>query len=144
MQGTWGSGVHEWKLRLAGKRLDAVQQELLEAQAQLRKGRIELGLLRERARGEDSAEELKRKLQVLQELEQVLGKEVEQRAREVQGLSKGTTDLQWLRDEIAQVEELTRRIGREKQALEVEVDAPPRIRLLQEATRALTKPPRPR
>src|SRR5207302_6393529 len=63
----------------------------------------------------------------------MLGKEVKDRGQDLHSLRKGTIDLEWLRDEIAQIEEVTKAIGRQKQALEVEIEAPQRVKLLEEA-----------
>ena len=47
---------------------------------------------------------------------------------------KDSVDLDWLRDEIRQVEEVTQAIVRQMQTLEVEIPGPPRVQLMQEAT----------
>ncbi len=55
LQDALGRDAHGVNLRLARQRLDAVHRELLQAQAQLRRGRIELGLLRGRQPGRAGA-----------------------------------------------------------------------------------------
>jgi succinoglycan biosynthesis transport protein ExoP len=77
--------------------------------------------------------EAERKLALLADMEQLLAKEVKDRTQEVNLLFKGSVDLEWLRDEIAQADEVGKALGKQIQALQVEMEAPPRITLLEDA-----------
>ncbi len=90
--------------------------------------------VRDKARAElETKQQLARDRLVFQEAyHKQLSKEVKDRVEKNQGLRKKAVDLSWLQEEIAQVEEMARQLGRRVQNLEVEIQAPSRIRLLEE------------
>jgi len=53
--------------------------------------------------------------------------------KETQALNKGTLDLESLREEIVHVDEVAKRAGTQIEALKVELQAPSRINVLEEA-----------
>src|SRR5262249_11686928 len=73
----------------------------------------------------------------LTRLEGLLNEEVEKTRRGVHSFNTDTLDLQSLQDEIAQAEETAKKVGSQMEALSVELEAPPRVRLLE-----LAEPPR--
>jgi hypothetical protein len=79
-------------------------------------------------------EQLEQKTAVLKRLEEVLRVQVDRHMHQLDKQAKGGVDLQWLRDEIAELEEMVRTIAEQRRRLEVELEAPRRIQLLQEAT----------
>jgi hypothetical protein len=66
----------------------------------------------------------------------MLNAERKTRLQAVQQRDKSTEalpDLDWLRDEIRRLHEVTEKIGRQIHSLEVEIQAPQRIAILEEA-----------
>jgi succinoglycan biosynthesis transport protein ExoP len=63
----------------------------------------------------------------LTQLSEFLTKEVDDRTKATKHFNKRTVNLQWLQDEIAQVDEFSKRISAQIQAQIVEKDAPERI-----------------
>jgi hypothetical protein len=127
--GSRDATVQSLKRQFALTQLKAVQAELIQVQSQLRRAQIELALAEK-----ENAAPLKRKTNLLKELERVLGDEVQRRIQEVVAARGRTADLELLHDEVSQVDEVTRELGRQVQRLELEIQAPPRVRLLEEAS----------
>jgi capsular exopolysaccharide synthesis family protein len=75
------------------------------------------------------AGKLKERVGYMNQLETRLQKDVDRLARESQSINKQSSDLEALRDEIAQDEALMKRVGNEVAALDVERDAPSRVRV---------------
>jgi len=73
------------------------------------------------------------RLVFLQDLEKRLREEVEKANQNVARLRTGTINLEWLQDEITQVDTITKEVARQKQILEVEMEAPSRVTQLEEA-----------
>ena len=82
---------------------------------------------------------LRKRIEILQELIAVVGKEVEQLGEGTRTLNRTTLDLEASQDEIAQAEVAAQRIGAEVEALNVELQAPLRVRPLERAEPPLTK-----
>jgi hypothetical protein len=84
------------------------------------------------------ASRLKRQTALLQELERVLTEDVDRRSKELTAVQNGVIDpdmdLKRLRDEIARAAEVARAMGMQIQRLSLEIEAPPRVRLLEEAS----------
>jgi hypothetical protein len=135
--------------RLAGLRKESLPRlyhELRSQQVKLRLERVEAEtLLARRKRAEGAATEPARKemaqvedrLAVAMAQEKVLDQELERVAHELredagQTLNSGLS-LRALEDEIAQMKEAARKVAAEVEALNLELDAPPRIRLIEEA-----------
>jgi hypothetical protein len=73
------------------------------------------------------------RLAVLSAGQKVLDEELEQASNEMRGAADQSLDLKAMIDEIAQVEDASRMIGAEVEALNVELEAPARIRLIEDA-----------
>jgi capsular exopolysaccharide synthesis family protein len=91
--------------------------------------------LRETARqdAQSRQEGLKDRVVFLEKLEEILVKDVERLAKESQRFVKNALDLIDLMRENDEKEELVRTISREVSRIQVELDAPPRVRIVQEA-----------
>jgi capsular exopolysaccharide synthesis family protein len=80
------------------------------------------------------ARDLDRELAMLTDLEQRLNDEIKSINLVSRSLTTNTLDLQSNQDEVAQMELAATSVAREVEALNVELEAPPRIRLLDDAT----------
>jgi len=89
------------------------------------------------ARAEPAADltQLKRKAAVLKRFEESLVKDVERIRNDIQKLNENTLDLQTEQDEISMLAETAKRVGAEVEAMDVEIKAPERIRIV-DASRA--------
>ena len=63
----------------------------------------------------------------------ILSNEAKELAEKALQSNKKTEDLEWLKEEISHVDKMARKIGKLIQVLQVELQAPPRITLLEEA-----------
>lgn len=76
---------------------------------------------------------LKDKTEFLKALERELTEDMERRAKEITNAKRDMIDVEWLRQEIAEAEAVAREIARQKQRLEVEIEAPLRVQLIEHA-----------
>ena len=81
----------------------------------------------------DRVAELDTQVKILTEYEKVLAQGISRLEIEAQSFNRQTIDLQWMKDEIAQGEEVARQLGRQMEALNVELKAPQRGRVVQPA-----------
>jgi succinoglycan biosynthesis transport protein ExoP len=88
---------------------------------------------------QSALEAQKEKLERLTDLEKVYRNEFKTCLKEIQDLSKGTVSLEGMKDEIAAVEEVARKINSQAWALQVEIDAPSRISLLEDGLATQTR-----
>jgi succinoglycan biosynthesis transport protein ExoP len=97
--------------------------------------------LRAAGRGPQEADlpVLRKRIEILKELIAVVGDEAKQLDEGTRSLNRTTLDLEASQDEIAQAELAAKRIGSEIEALNVELQAPPRIRLMEAAEAPHTK-----
>jgi hypothetical protein len=137
--------------------------ELLTAQSQLRRARIELEVLRARenvgpekgseqdaAEAQDKAQErreakaqarrLETRIATLERTVQTLGPEVEHLSKRLAELAKKGVRLDAFREDISHIEEMVKRFKAEQEALRVEVQAPARVAVLEEATVSRASP----
>ena len=77
--------------------------------------------------------EMRESLNTDRQFERVLRDRIDERAREINVVTKGISGLEFLRDEIAQTEDYAKKAHARKQSLEVELEAPPRATMLEEA-----------
>jgi capsular exopolysaccharide synthesis family protein len=77
------------------------------------------------------------KYTALQRLEKLYKTEVDRLTQECQKINKGVFEAQSLKDEISQSELSVQDLAREEQKLKVEVQAPPRVHLLEDAVTSL-------
>src|SRR5262249_27408635 len=82
---------------------------------------------------ETRSEEIQQQLAVLEDLDQRLDAEIQRLNEGTHSLAVNTLDLQSIQDELAQVQEAGTKIGSEVEALGVELEAPPRVRKLEDA-----------
>jgi polysaccharide biosynthesis transport protein len=75
----------------------------------------------------------KRQLRRLSKVEQLLSEERDARLKALQDLGKPGANLEWVNEEMRLLEETTRALDRQVQLLTVELEAPPRVKLLQKA-----------
>ncbi len=89
----------------------------------------------ELAQGQD----IKRELAVVVDLEERLKKEIDENSNVNQNLTVKTLDLQGNQEEIAQMQVIADKIGAEVEALNIELQAAPRIRTIDDATAPRTR-----
>jgi capsular exopolysaccharide synthesis family protein len=115
-------------------RLEAAQKALAQRQDELRP-RV-LRDLREKAQSDVqiSAAQNDGRVALLKELEASVAKEVERMMEDTNILNKGSLEIESIRDELAQTEDMARKIGTQMEALKVDEHAQSRVRLLEDAT----------
>jgi succinoglycan biosynthesis transport protein ExoP len=92
--------------------------------------------LRNRLQNEMSGRisQLQERVRTAEQLDRVLSAEVARLNESASSFGRDSMDLEMIKDEIAQSEEAARKVGSEMEALSVELEAPPRIRLVQPAS----------
>ena len=90
----------------------------------------EHGVSEQVARGGETEQELA----VLTELESRLNAEIKSVSDVNRSMTVNTLDLQAIQDEVAQMQDVADKAGAEVEALNVELEAPPRIRLIEDAS----------
>lgn len=122
----------------------AVQRRILESrlavlacdQASAESERIRLEAEREVQKAHLSAEESKsldERIAVLQQAERSYAERIDAIQKQARTTDSNALDLQSVRNQIAVAEEVAQRIGREVEQLKIELEAPPRIRILEKA-----------
>lgn len=76
---------------------------------------------------------LNRRVAVLKDLEEMLSEEVQNRMAQTKSINTSAMDLESLQDEIAHADTAAKRVGDEIEALKVELNAPPRVKQIEEA-----------
>jgi capsular exopolysaccharide synthesis family protein len=91
--------------------------------------------LRERARGDAQAQGavLRGRVALLREMEKDMLKDVGQREQDSRTINKGSIDLESVREDLSQIEDMSKKVTGQVEALKVEAQAPSRISLLEEA-----------
>ncbi|MBI3408494.1 MAG: polysaccharide biosynthesis tyrosine autokinase [Planctomycetes bacterium] len=119
--------------------LNSTQKKLADKRAELR-GRAEQS---ERAKASQNAnfnvEAQNKQLEFLKNVEQVLKKDVEKRLIGIEKFSKEAVDHEWLKAELAYDKEISTTIGKQKEMLLVELDAPDRVTELEKAHAVLVQ-----
>jgi succinoglycan biosynthesis transport protein ExoP len=115
-------------------RLEAAQKSLADRQEHLRP--LVLKELRQQAQDEADvrAAQAEGRISLLTELEKSVTKDVEQMSKENGIINKGSLDIESLHEELSQTEDVAKKISTQAEALKVELQAPSRVRLLEEAT----------
>jgi capsular exopolysaccharide synthesis family protein len=123
----------ETSLVLARKQFQAMERNLAARRAELLADLKER--LRQKARAEYTANLVKLQDEIvsLTEQEKTLGADVHRLAQEFEKIGHSSTEVEMLRAEIKQEENFTEHVGRELDALQVELRSPPRVSLYQEA-----------
>jgi uncharacterized protein involved in exopolysaccharide biosynthesis len=142
VEGAEAEGVASGRNRLLAEQFSACRRELL--RVRLERAASETRLARRKAAKEhgDEAREaidrLEEGLAVLDAQEKVLKEEEARLLMERRASNRATVDLSSIRQEIAAAEATAERIGAEVEVLNVELQAPPRVQLIEQA-----EPPRP-
>jgi capsular exopolysaccharide synthesis family protein len=115
-------------------RLEGAQQALAARQDLLRPGIIKE--LRNKAEEQYRAGVAQGQARVglLTDLASAVARDADELARETAVINKGFLDIGSLQDELSQTKDIAKKIGIEMQTLKIELDAPHRVRLLEEAT----------
>lgn len=97
--------------------------------------------LQEMGRENDDSNEalIPHRISILSKLETVLASDVKRLSERSLSITQNSVDLFSVQEEIANADEVARTIGKEVEALTVELQAPPRIRLLEKAELPHTK-----
>lgn len=114
------------------KAMDIAKKALTARQLQLRPAALAQLGDHERSKFKSTLAGHQVQVEILTKEEKILAEEVKRRGQDLYALTKGTVDLEWLREEIAQAEDVHKKVGSELQALQVELQAPQRVTLLEE------------
>jgi hypothetical protein len=114
-------------------RLAAAKKELTTLRDGLRVAVTKQLREHQRAEMEAKLQDVKGRATRLRRLEEVLTAELAQRMAGLVGQQKSTVELEWLREEIAHLEAMAVKVGQQVQLLQVEAQAPPRVRLIHPA-----------
>jgi capsular exopolysaccharide synthesis family protein len=120
---------------------------MLQVNQQLRDAQRSLEQWREKVRSDVAAryraevrderdqevEAIRLRVQVLKELERLAADDVKVLSEETGSINRGSMDLESIRDEIAHAETAEKKIGDELEVLNVELHAPPRVKLFEAA-----------
>lgn len=121
---------------LARARRGAFYQELVELKREHLRLRLALTTAKVRQELEidkDKVEARKIETAILTAQEKLVREEIEKVEKRLAAFEQPQVDLTWLREEIVQKEGIVRRLGEQITNIELEMDAPPRVRLLQPA-----------
>ena len=131
-------------LRETRSRLAAINESIVVKRAELRPKIV--AQLRSQAgdRPGERLAELDTQVKILSEYEKVLLQGVARLEVEAQSFNRQTIDLQWMKDEIAQGEEVARHLGRQMESLNVELKAPQRGRVVEPADNPRAESPKKR
>lgn len=118
--------------QFALKQLGAIEKELLETQAQIRKAKIDAALLKAAA-DEKQLAATQQRIAQLRTAEAMLTGERSIQLAAIRQLKSSEVDLDWLKDEVRVLEGVQRKAVEQIQQIEVELPAPPRVQLLENA-----------
>lgn len=115
-------------------RIAAITKALEARRARLRPGIVEQ--LREKARNEVQVgkADIGGRIGLLKDMEKTLTADVQRLEGDTRKISKGTVDLQSFGEDLAQAEEMARRVAAQVEALKVELGAPSRVSKLEDAS----------
>ncbi len=86
-----------------------------------------------------AAESMDREIEILEHFENELGSEIEESKKRLSTLTENTLDLQSEQDQISLLADTAQRVGTEVKRMEVEIDAPDRIKVVASANEPKTK-----
>src|SRR5262249_7783873 len=75
----------------------------------------------------------RKEIEASQELEKILTGEVQKLETEAGSINRGTLDLESVKEDVNQAEEVAKRVAGQVEALKVELQAPSRVSLLEDA-----------
>src|SRR5208283_2691892 len=119
-------------------RLEAAETKLNAMRDELRPKLIKQLREEVQRRLKDNVLGCQEQLALKKKLEESLQGEVKQLEEQADSLNVGSLDVEWLRRDVAHLEGVTKRIGEQTEALKVELDAPARIKVLEEAVASAT------
>jgi hypothetical protein len=129
------------KVEFVKRQKEAIWSELLAVQSQRRKLRVKIELAQRPGKEAADSPTLKaeraryqQELEFLKALEKALSEDATRFNQELVALKKGTIDVSYLQDEIAQIEQVARRAAAQVQNLQLELSAPSRVSLLEAAS----------
>jgi hypothetical protein len=122
---------HQQQQRFAEKQVEAIEKDLLEVQAQIRKAKIEIALSKAAAQPKPHGEPAN--IDQLRKAEEILNEERKNACKAIKSFTRDAINLDWLRDEIREVDDVQHEVRRQLQVLNIEIQAPPRVNLLEEA-----------
>jgi hypothetical protein len=145
--GTTGTKLTELDQQFAVAQVRAIEKDLLDVLAQIRKARGEIVMAetmeqsnRAKPLADSDRNDLKQKQQAAQQridqLVKVQALLTEERTSQIIAMRRGNMDvveLGWLREEVRMLENTSKEVRQQIQRLEVEMQAPPRVSLLEEA-----------
>ena len=127
----------------AKDRWEANEKAIRRRMADVRDGAIRAATREAQARGEGDRAEVDQTLAILMEQEKALREQVAALGTDLKSGNVKVLDMNWLDDEIALTSQAARTVGSEVEALNVELSAQPRIRLIERAeTPVLSDPMR--
>jgi capsular exopolysaccharide synthesis family protein len=119
------------------RELEAEQRALEARRHELAEQLAEKGLLRPQdnnpAQPQDNPAQQRERIVVLQQLEKMLTVDVNRLTGEARAINKSSLDQTSLREEISQLEGTAAKVATEMEGLKVEINAPPRVTLQEEA-----------
>jgi capsular exopolysaccharide synthesis family protein len=114
--------------------LAQIEADLKAARAKLLPRAREEARARARAEAQALVAGLRERCNYLRELDRSLGETTERLRKQTRTTSVGQADIDAFKLEIAQTEKMAERVGAEVESLKLEVDAPRRVELLEEAS----------
>lgn len=114
--------------------VEASREAIKQRRAELRPAIVALmrdKVLKERA---EALRKQRKEISVSQELERRLKEEVDNLRKEAYSINKGTLDLESIKEEITQADEMAKKTAAQVDALKVELQAPSRVSVLEDAT----------
>ncbi len=130
-------------VRRARERWDSNELSLRRRAEEVRAATLRSAVRDVRARGEGERSEIEQALSILTEQEKLLREQVTALGSDLKSGNVKALDMNWLDDEIALTSHAARTVGSEVEALNVELSAQPRIRLIERAeTPVLSDPMR--
>ena len=129
----------ELNQQFARQQVQGIEKDILALQAQIRKAKVEIVLAKAAAAEQGKLPPgqvvtLEQRVVALHKAEAVLCAERETRMRAMRPpFNNDAVDLTWLRDEIRMLEEVTQKISRQMERLQLELQAPNRVAIVEDA-----------
>lgn len=121
--------------------LEGAYKAQSDRRAELQKGALERARRQLQRTREANAGSQKQRLGIIKGLIAWITTEVEARSKEVESLTRGMVEMNRLRDDLNQTEGTTRKLAERIEATQIELQAPPRARAMEDATLFYTQEP---
>jgi capsular exopolysaccharide synthesis family protein len=122
---------HPTKQRLE-KELHIAEKALATRREELRPALLEKLQAQALSESDARAAAIQKRVPLTEKLLETLGNEIKDRTEKNHLATKKTADLEWLKDEISQEEDIVRKVGAQVHNLQVELQAPPRVTALED------------